>query len=107
MSRGVLLTPATRGWECLAADCDVTDVTPAAVTSRMHTCRHAGLGLDVPLYPAGTRGEARVVRPEGYVGGVGHQNDLEGRPVAALELWRDDGQDCVVYLNTNPIGVQR
>lgn len=100
--RGVVLAPAHRHWECLS--CDVTDVTPASTPNRMHTCR--ALGLDLPLVPAGTRGENRIIRPQGYVSGMGHQVDLEGRPVAAVETWREDGQDCAVMLNTVTVGVQ-
>jgi len=103
--RGVLLTPAPKHWECLTKGCEVTDVTAATVVNRMHRC--GPLGLDVPLVPAGTRGENRLIRPGHTTAGQGHQVDAEGVPVAALETWREDGQDCTVYLSTVTVGVNR
>lgn len=100
--RGVLLTPPPRHWECLTKGCDVTDVTAPNVPNRMHRC--GPLGLDMPLVPAGTRGENRIVRPGHTTAGVGHQVGVDGRPVAAVETWREDGQDCTVFLSTVSVG---
>lgn len=87
----VLLGGGTRRWEC--PNCTATDVTPANVGNRFHTC--PGLkGLTAPLIPAGTRAKVEARERDDYVGADMVQTDGEGRPVMSVVTTRDDGTDC-------------
>jgi hypothetical protein len=68
--------------------------------ARMHPC--AGLaGLTVPMVPAGTRGENRMVEREDYIGAELVQlAPGTGRPVMSVSTVRDDGEDATVYAPT-------
>lgn len=91
----VLLSGETR-WEC--PNCDTQDVCAVKPgQSRMHDC--PGLkGLTAPLVPAGTKCKVEVAAWEDYV----HNDDAvrkdeDGRPVSAINITRDDGNDVVVF----------
>lgn len=92
---GVLLAAPDRRWEC--PRCGLVDTTPGGgpPQTRMHTCRALG-GITAPMVPAGTRAEMRAVLREDYLGGERVQTDDRGRPVMAVVVERDDGQDCAV-----------
>ncbi len=91
------LVPEQR-WEC--ARCDHTDVThEPGFHVRFHTCSGIA-GMTAPMVPAGTRCDVRVHEREDYIGGEDVQYDGNGRPVAAVEIIRDDGNDVAVYAPT-------
>lgn len=89
-----LLAAPERRWEC--PNCTFEDVTfEAGPVSRFHPCR--GLrGLSAPMVPAGTRAKVVAVEREDYVGRELVQTDGEGRPVMAIEVTRDDGNDVAI-----------
>lgn len=85
-------------WEC--PNCDFTDVTREIEPhSRFHTCRGLA-GLTAPLVPAGTRCKAVAVEREDYIGRELVQTDGDGRPVMAVVVTRDDGEDRTIYAPT-------
>jgi hypothetical protein len=95
--KGLLLDPPVRRWEC--PSCDHTDVTrEARPHTRMHPCAGLG-GITVPMVPAGTRAEHRLVEREDYVGAE-RVRLLDGRPLMNVTTVRDEGQDCTVYAPT-------
>lgn len=84
---------AERRWSC--PNCTATAVTRGEGT-RFHPC--AGLaGLLAPMVLDGVRCEVRAVLREDYVSGEDVRLDDNGRPVMAVTVTRDDGQDRVVY----------
>ena len=84
---------AERRWSC--PNCTVTAVTRGEGV-RFHRC--AGLaGLLAPMVLDGVRCEVKAVLRDDYVGGEDVRHDGEGRPVMAVTVTRDDGQDRVVY----------
>jgi hypothetical protein len=93
---GVVLAPREQRWECLS--CDKTALTIGkGVHTEMHHCRSLA-GLMIPMVPAGTRGEHRVVEREDYIGSERVQYAPgSGRPVMAVQTIRDEGQDCVIF----------
>jgi hypothetical protein len=93
MAAPVLLGDGRRAWSC--PNCDMTDVTPAHVGNRFHTC--PGLkGLTAPLVPAGTKAKVEARDREDYVGRDMVQTDGDGRPVMSIVTEREDGQDVAV-----------
>ena len=84
---------AERRWSC--PNCTATAVTRGP-GDRFHAC--AGLaGLLAPMVLDGVRCEVRAVLREDYVGREDVRHDGDGRPVMAVTVTRDDGQDRVVY----------
>lgn len=90
-----LLSPPEHRWAC--PNCTHTDVTvETEIHTRFHSCR--GLrGLSVPMVEAGTRCKIEAVERGDYIRGEQVQTCGEGRPVMAVLVTRDDGQDCAVY----------
>lgn len=87
---------AERRWSC--PNCTVTAVTRGA-GSRFHPC--AGLaGLLAPMVVDGVRCTVRAVLREDYVGREDVRHDGDGRPVMAVTVTRDEGEDRVVYAPT-------
>lgn len=83
-----------RRWTC-------PNCTTRAVTRRprlyvpLHRC--AGLvGVIAPLVELGVRCRVEAVSREDYVGRELVQRDANGRPVMAVVVTRDDGEDRVV-----------
>jgi len=66
--------------------------------SVLHNCSGHG-GLLVPMVPDGTRAKVTIVEREDYVG-----DQLvrlhEGRPVMAVVVTREEGEDRVVFAPT-------
>jgi hypothetical protein len=88
-----VLLSGERRWTC--PNCTTTDVTPANVGNRFHTCR--GLkGLTAPMVPAGTTAKVEARERDDYVGRDMVQTDGDGRPVMSVVTTRDDGQDVAV-----------
>lgn len=83
-----------RHWVC-AKDCPSSAVTHDAATPH-HRCR-ALAGLMVPLIPEGTRADVRPVERGDYIGRELVQTDANGRPVMAVTVERDEGQDTTVF----------
>jgi hypothetical protein len=83
-------------WEC--PNCDQTAVTrDPRPHSRFHECPGIGL-LSVPMVPAGTRCKVVAHDRDDYVGRDLVQTIPEtGRPVMAVTVTRDDGEDRSVY----------
>src|SRR5829696_291109 len=90
----VMLRPEQR-WVC--PNCTFTDVTHEAEPhTRFHACR--GLkGLTAPMVPAGTQAKVEAVERGDYIGREHVQVDGDGRPVMAVNVTRDDGNDVAVY----------
>jgi hypothetical protein len=82
-----------RHWLC--PNCDSAAVTRDAKTP-MHPCRGLA-GLMVSLVPEGVRCKVEAVERGDYIGDEVVQADGNGRPVMAVVITRDDGQDCAVY----------
>lgn len=83
-------------WAC--PNCDMQDVCSLKPgQTRMHTC--PGLkGLAAPLVPAGTKCKVESTTWEDYVvNDATVRKDEEGRPVSAINVTRDDGNDVVVF----------
>lgn len=83
-----------RNWVC-AKGCPSWATTVDGTTPH-HRCREMA-GLMVPLIPEGTRAKVEPVERGDYVGKELVQADGNGRPVMAVTVTRDDGQDCTVY----------
>lgn len=91
----VILSSDT-SWECPNCDTqDVCSVKPGQ--TRMHNC--PGLkGLVAPLVPLGTRCKTEVVEWEDYVRNPDAvRTDGDGRPVSAVNVTREDGNDVYVF----------
>lgn len=94
----VLLSGETH-WVC--PNCDTQDVCAIRPDQRrMHTC--PGLkGLTAPLVPAGTKCKVESAAWEDYVRhDFAVRKDDEGKPVSAVNITRDDGNDVVVFPGT-------
>lgn len=94
MNRAVVLQAPEQHWECPNCDLQIVNHDPRSV---LHSCR--GLhGLTAPMVPAGTTAKVVAVEREDYIAGEQVQLDPErGRPVMAVEVTRDEGQDAVLY----------
>jgi hypothetical protein len=92
----VILTPPERRWVC--PNCTTTDVTRRAdVHTQFHHC--AGLaGLWSPLLLEGERARVRAVERQDYVGVSRPKFDGNGRPIMAVDVERDDGNDVVIFV---------
>jgi hypothetical protein len=91
----VILSGETH-WECPNCDTqDVCSVKPGQV--RMHNC--PGLkGLTAPLVPAGTKCKVETTAWEDYVRhDFAVRKDEEGKPVSAINITREDGNDVIVF----------
>lgn len=97
MTTALLLEPPVTRWEC--PNCDTTAVTSGGPHNRFHTC--PGLaGLTAPMVPAGLNCKVVTHEREDYIGDEDVQYNADGRPVAAVETVRDDGNDIAVYAPT-------
>lgn len=91
-----MILAGERHWVC--PNCPATAVTVGA-DNRFHQC--PGLaGLLAPMVLDGVRCSVRAVTREDYTGGEDVRHDGDGRPVMAVTVTRDDGQDRVVYAPT-------
>ncbi|QDN64440.1 hypothetical protein [Streptomyces sp. S1D4-14] len=80
-------------WVC--PNCDLQERTQNQ-GNRFHPC--PGLaGLLAPMVLDGVRCRVRAVVREDYVNGEDVRFDGEGRPVMAVTVERDGGQDCAVF----------
>lgn len=97
MNHAVMLKPPEQRWEC--PNCDDTAVTTTAEPhTQFHVCR-GRRGVWAPMVPAGTRCKVEVLDREDYVGtSCLPQTDGEGRPVMAVEVTRDEGNDVAVLV---------
>ena len=82
-------------WTC--PNCTHVDRTfEAEPHTRFHAC--PGLkGLTAPMVPAGIRAKVEAVERGDYIGSEHVQTDGEGRPVMAVNVTRDDGNDVAVF----------
>lgn len=96
MTTAVPLLYREQRWEC--PNCDQTAVTrEARPHTEFHSCPGIGL-LSVPMVPAGTRCKVEALDRDDYVGRDVVQTIPEtGRPVMAVRITRDDGEDRAVY----------
>lgn len=97
MLRGVVFDMPRRYWVC--PKCGAEDVTREAQPhSRFHSCPALG-GLTAPMLPRGLNADVRVHEREDYVG-TEDVPLVDGRPISAVEVVRDDGNDVTVYAPT-------
>jgi hypothetical protein len=83
-------------WVC-PNGCSTTDVTERAdVHQQLHPCRAMG-GLTVPLVEQGMRVKVSVHEREDFLGDEVVTTDENGRPIMAVSIIRDDGEDRVVF----------
>src|SRR4051812_28453839 len=89
-----ILTPNQR-WEC--PNCDLKAITHEAKPhTEMHNC--PGLkGLIAPMVPEGQKCKVEAKVREDYVGKESLRYDEDGRPIAAVETTREDGNDVAVF----------
>lgn len=86
---------AVRHWSC--PNCTFTDITrETSPHTRMHPCAGLRGGLTAPMVPAGTKCKVVAVERGDYVRGQLVQTDPSGRPVMAVRITRDDGEDCAI-----------
>lgn len=89
-----ILQPEQR-WEC--PNCDLIDVTHEAQPhSRMHPCPGVR-GLTAPMVPEGTKCKVVAEVREDYVGKELVTCDEEKKPIAAINITRDEGNDVFVF----------
>lgn len=80
-------------WVC--PNCDKQEVT-GLVGNRFHLC--PGLnGLMAPMVLEGVKCKVEAEVREDYVGGEILRYDGNGRPIAAVNVTREDGNDVVVF----------
>lgn len=85
-----------RIWVC-PNGCSTTDVTVRGdVHQQLHPCRAMG-GLMVPLVEQGMQVKVSVHEREDFIGSEVVTTDDAGRPVMAVSITRDDGEDRVVF----------
>lgn len=90
----VLLNSEHR-WEC--PNCDLKDVTHEAQPhSRMHPCPGVR-GLTAPMVPAGTKCKVVAEVREEYVGKEVLTYDEDNKPISAINVTRDEGNDVFVF----------
>ena len=83
-------------WVC-PNGCPTFDVTERAdVHQQLHPCSSMG-GLTVPLVEQGTRVKVSIHEREDYLGNEVVTTDDAGRPVMAVSITREDGEDRVVF----------
>lgn len=93
----ILLQPREQFWDCPM--CGAVDRTARAeVHTRFHACKALG-GLDAPMVPRGVKADVRVHERQDYIG-TEDVPLVDGRPIAAVETVRDDGNDMAVYAPT-------
>lgn len=95
-----LLTPETH-WKCDARGCGQVAVTrEVGDHTRYHVCRgrDGTAGMTVPMTRAGVRCDVRAVERQDYIGRDDVQLNADGRPVMAVTIEREDGQDAAAYL---------
>lgn len=82
-------------WEC--PNCDARLVVESALPhSPFHPC--GGLkGIQAPLVPAGTKCKVEAHEREDYVGKEVLTYDEDNRPIMAVEVTREEGNDVVVF----------
>jgi hypothetical protein len=70
----------------------------------MHNCPGLAL-MSIPMIPAGSRADVRLVERDDYVAGEDVRTDAEGRPWMRAEVERESGQvDVWVYAPTAHTG---
>lgn len=83
-------------WVC-PNGCPTSDVTYRAdVHQQLHPCLSMG-GLTVPLVEQGSRVKVSVHEREDFLGNEIVTTDDAGRPIMAVSITRDDGEDRVVF----------
>lgn len=96
----VLLELPAQHWEC--PNCEHVAVSrrvavgPGESTTEFHHCRGMA-GMWAPMVPEGTKAKSVAVEREDYIGGDDVRTDGEGRPVMAVSIVRDEGEDRAVY----------
>lgn len=81
----------------MCSRCDHTHVThDARPHTPFHPCRGLA-GLTSPMTPFGERVKVTVVEREDWVGDEAVTRDGEGRPVMAVNVEREDGNDVAVF----------
>lgn len=90
---GVPLLTGFTEWSC--PNCDTTDMTPATVPNRWHTCPGLHM-LTAPLIPAGTRCKVEAELRADYLGSEIQATGDDGRPYMAVRTTRSDGDDLAV-----------
>lgn len=99
MTAVIDLSQLVRETRWLCPNCTATDLTKqAGPHTRFHACPALG-GLTAPMVPEGLHCDVRVHEREDYVGTEDVQY-ANGRPVTAIEIVRDDGNDVAVYAPT-------
>ncbi len=92
-----ILAPREQLWDC--PKCGGVDRTVRTdVHSRFHACAALG-GLTAPMVPRGVKADVRVHEREDYIG-TEDVPLVDGRPIMAIEIVRDDGNDRTVYAPT-------
>jgi hypothetical protein len=81
-------------WHC--GSCEAWAITYDAKIP-MHYCQKLALGMRVPLVRKGEASKIEVVERGDFIGKESVQLDTAGRPVMAVVITRDEGQDCTVY----------
>jgi len=74
-------------------------IADTATGTPMHPCAGLG-GMAVPLVPAGTRSDARLVVREDYIGAEDVQRDRDGRVWSGVRVTTDDTEHVAVYAPT-------
>lgn len=83
-------------WVC-PNGCPTMDATQRSdVHQQLHPCRAMG-GLMVPLVEQGMQVKVSVHEREDFLGDEVVTTDDAGRPVMAVSITRDDGEDRVVF----------
>jgi hypothetical protein len=96
----VLITPETRLEcpNCGHTEIDRSGIPPLGATSqRFHACSSLA-GITAPLVVAGTRCKIEAHEREDYIGPTDIVTlDGNGRPIMAVSVTRDDGNDRIVF----------
>lgn len=92
----MILIPPEQHWVC--PRCTKTACTRGQA-NRYHPCPGVH-GVVSPMVLEGTRCKLTAVEREDYIGGEDVQCDDDGRPITAVLITRDDGEDCTVYAPT-------
>jgi len=91
-----ILTPNPKQhWVCPNCDAQLV-VESTRPHTPFHTC--GGLkGIEAPMVPAGTKCKVEAHEREDYVGNEILTYDEDNRPIMAVEITRDDGNDVAVF----------
>lgn len=89
----VILNGVQRHWVC--PNCDATAVT-IGEPNRFHPCPKMH-GMSTPMVPEGVVAKVEAHEREDYIRDELVQVDDEGRPIMAISVTRDEGEDRVVF----------